>query len=69
MKKELTQREKRRAERKAKKQNFLQDTLQSLTQRQKDLPNVNVLKKALETLHQLPEKTEEYQELEKMLSV
>jgi len=79
MKKNLTQKAKKRerAERNAKKQkaredkklNLLPDTLRALIQRQKDLPALNFLKQILETLHQLPNKIEEKQEIEQRLSV
>ena len=69
MEKKLTKAAKKQQEREAKKRNLLAYTLQSLTQCQTEMPEVKVLKDALETLHQLPNKTEEHQELDEMLSV
>lgn len=51
------------------KKNLLPNTLRSLIQRQKDLPEINILKTALDILHQLFNDIEEYEELDKILSV
>jgi len=77
MKKKLTKKGKIKAERNAKKQtaieaqklNLLPYTLGALIQRQKDLPDLNVLKKALETLHQLSNNIKNFDVMDKMLSV
>ncbi len=49
--------------------NPLPYALQLLTQRQKQMPEVSALENALKTLHKLPKKTEESEELDKKLSV
>ncbi len=77
MKKKLTKKEKKRAERDAKKQkarvdkkrNLLSYTLGALIRCQKDLPTVDVLQKALKALHHLGNKIiKEFDVMDKMLS-
>jgi hypothetical protein len=50
-------------------ENPLAHALKLLTRRQKQMPEVSVLRKALKTLHKLPKKTELSEELEQKLSV
>lgn len=52
-----------------KKLNLLPNTVQSLAQRQKDMPKVNALKKALDALDEYSNNFEEYEELDKILSL
>ncbi|KHD07426.1 hypothetical protein PN36_00535 [Candidatus Thiomargarita nelsonii] len=77
MKKNLTQKAKIRAEKKAKRQkaqedqklNLLPYTLRALIRCQKDLPDLKVLKNALETLHQLSNNLKNIDVTEQRLSV